>query len=188
MGALQVPNPAIQRTIAAAVLAGGSTLPAARPRSKETVPMTDDYNTRTTPETGAASDDSYAWTEPEAAGNDMGAKAREWLTQLQAMIENLATQAAPVVKEVGAKAAELAALAGDKAGPAAAKAADITGQAGLKLAAKSRDLAAELRRDVTTSKLGDATSETAADVADSVADTAADTAGTADEVTPSGVA
>ena len=58
--------------------------------------MTDDYQTKTTAETGAASADTYAWNEPDAAGNDAGAKAREWLSQLQAMIENLATQAAPV--------------------------------------------------------------------------------------------
>lgn len=150
--------------------------------------MTDDYTTKTDDSTSgtssdasAAGKDSFAWTEPEAATNDAGAKAREWLTQLQAMIENLATQAAPVVKEVGAKAAELAALAGDKAGPAAAKAAEFTGQAGQKLAARSRDLAAELRRDVTGSKLGDTTSETAADMADAASTTV-------DESTPSGVA
>ena len=136
--------------------------------------MTDDYTTKTTGyDTGATTDDSFAWTEPEAKG-DAGAKAREWLSQLQAMIENLATQAAPVVKEVGAKAAELAALAGDKAGPAAQKAAEITGQAGQKLAVKSRELAGELRRDATASKLGDAASETAADVADAAADITTD--------------
>lgn len=132
--------------------------------------MTDDDTTKTTGyDPGAPTDDSFAWTEPEAKG-DAGAKAREWLSQLQAMIENLATQAAPVVKEVGAKAAELAALAGDKAGPAAQKAAELTGQAGQKLAVKSRELAGELRRDATASKLGDAVSETAADVADAAAD------------------
>jgi len=144
--------------------------------------MTDDNTTRTTGyETGTPTDDDFAWTEPEAKG-EAGAKAREWITQLQGMIENLATQAGPVVKEVGAKAAELAALAGEKAGPAAAKAAELTGQAGQKLAVKSRELAGELRRDVTTSKLGDAASETSADVADATADI------TANEQTPSGVA
>ena len=63
-----------------------------------------------------------------------GEQAREWLAQLQAMIENLATQAAPVVREVGIKAAELAAKAGEKAGPVAQRAAELTGQAGHKLA------------------------------------------------------
>lgn len=114
--------------------------------------MTDDMTPRTSaPETSASSDE-FAWTEPEQTGSDTGAKAREWLAQLQAMIENLATQAAPVVKEVGAKAAELAAIAGDKAGPVAQKAAEFTGQAGQKIATKSRDFAAELRRDAAAQK------------------------------------
>lgn len=87
-------------------------------------------------------------------GDDYGAtpdagrdRAKEWLTQLQAMIDNLATHAAPVAREIGAKAAELAAVAGDKAGPVAQRAAELTADAGQKLAARSRDLAAELRRD-----------------------------------------
>lgn len=113
--------------------------------------MTDDMTTKTsTSKTDAGSDD-FAWTEPEQGG-ESGAKAREWLAQLQSMIENLATQAAPIVKEIGAKAAELAAVAGDKAGPVAQKAAEFTGQAGQKIAEKSRDLAVELRRDVAASK------------------------------------
>src|SRR3954471_13217182 len=109
--------------------------------------MTDDMTPKTSGPTSSASSDEFAWTEPEQTGTDSGAKAREWIAQLQAMIENLATQAAPVVKEVAAKAAELAAIAGDKAGPVAHKAAEFTGQAGQKLAEKSREMAAELRRD-----------------------------------------
>jgi len=81
-------------------------------------------------------------------GSGPSGQAREWLTQLQSMIENLATQAAPVVREIGAKAAELAAVAGDKAGPVAQRAAEMTADAGQKLAARSRDLAADLRRDM----------------------------------------
>jgi hypothetical protein len=119
--------------------------------------MTDDTTTKTTGSEAGAGSDEFAWTEPEQTSGDAGAKAREWLTQLQAMIENLATQAAPVVKEVGAKAAELAAIAGDKAGPVARKAAEFTGQAGEKIAEKSRDFAAELRRDVAASKAEGAT-------------------------------
>ena len=115
--------------------------------------MTDDMTPKSDKTTGAGADD-FAWTEPEQGAGDTGAKAREWVAQLQAMIENLATQAAPVVKEVGAKAAELAAIAGDKAGPVAARAAEFTGQAGQKLAERSRDLAAELRRDLASSKSG----------------------------------
>ena len=114
--------------------------------------MTDDMSPKSNRTGSEAGSDEFAWTEPEQGTTDTGAKAREWLAQLQAMIENLATQAAPVVKEISAKAAELAAIAGDKAGPAAQKAAEFTGQAGQKLAVKSRDLAAELRRDAATSK------------------------------------
>jgi len=48
--------------------------------------MTDDYTTKTTGyDAGATTDDSFAWTGPEAKG-DAGAKAREWLSQLQARI------------------------------------------------------------------------------------------------------
>ncbi|HJW20989.1 MAG TPA: hypothetical protein VJ506_01020, partial [Candidatus Limnocylindrales bacterium] len=90
------------------------------------------------PETG----DETFWEEPAAPG-----QGREWMTQLQQMIEQLATQAAPVIREVGAKAAELAALAGEKAGPVAHRAAELTTEAGLKLAERSRDFAAEIRRD-----------------------------------------
>src|SRR5262245_5967126 len=114
--------------------------------------MTDDTTPKTSGKATEATEDEFAWTEPEQAAGDAGVKAREWIAQLQSMIENLATQAAPVVKEIGAKAAELAAVAGDKAGPVAQKAAEYTGQAGQKLAEKSRDLAAELRRDVAASK------------------------------------
>src|SRR5262245_28827296 len=110
-----------------------------------------DQQTTSGPEMGS-SNDSFAWTEPEASTSDRGEKAREWLAQLQAMIENLATQAAPVVREVGAKAAELAAAAGEKAGPVAQKAAEMTGQAGHKLAERSRVLAEELRRDAAAAK------------------------------------
>ena len=72
-----------------------------------------DSKTKAEGEMGSSSDENFAWTEPEATTNTAGQQAREWLTQLQAMIENLATQAAPVVREVGAKAAELAEMAGE---------------------------------------------------------------------------
>lgn len=137
--------------------------------------MTDSMKT-TGPDMGAETDDSFAWTEPEERSGDAGAKAREWIAQLQSMIEQLATTAAPVAREVGAKAAELAALAGEKAGPVAAKAAELTGKAGEKLAVKSHDLADSLRRDAAAAK---ANAETAADAAE---------AATSDEPTASGVA
>lgn len=144
--------------------------------------MTDQKTDSTTPEMGSTSGESFAWTEPEASTTDRGEKAREWLAQLQAMIENLATQAAPVVRDIGAKAAELAAVAGEKAGPVAQRAAEITGQAGQKLAERSRDLAVELRRDAAAAKARAA--GTTSDAADVPADVAEDIA----ESTPSGVA
>ncbi len=81
------------------------------------------------------------------AGDDEASRARgkEWLAQLEQMIESLATQAAPVIREVGAKAAELAALAAEKAGPLAHRAAELTEAAGTKVAERSRHLAEELR-------------------------------------------
>lgn len=117
--------------------------------------MTDEMHTETkdtaTPGTG---DETFAWSaEPESSTTSSG-PAREWLAQLQDMIQNLATQAAPVIREVGIKAAELAAVAGDKAGPVAQKAAELTGQAGQKLASRSRDLAADWRRDQAGSENG----------------------------------
>ena len=72
--------------------------------------------------------------------------ARDFLGQLQAMIDNLATQSAPVIREVGAKAAELAAIAAERAGPLAHRAANVTQDVGSRVAERSRDLAAELRR------------------------------------------
>lgn len=144
--------------------------------------MTDDYTTskKTESGTGSESSDKFAWTEPEPTAG-AGGQAREWLTQLQGMIENLATQAAPVVREVGAKAAELAAIAGEKAGPVAAKAAELTGQAGQKLAEKSRDFATDLRRDAAAAKAGKA--ESAMGDTSSMGETK-----TADEPTTTGVA
>ena len=94
-----------------------------------------------TPKPGSTGDETF-WEESETPG-----QGREWMTQLQQMIDKLATQAGPVVREVGAKAAELAALAGEKAGPVAHRAAELTTEAGLKLADRSRDFAAEIRRD-----------------------------------------
>jgi hypothetical protein len=87
------------------------------------------------------------WSGGEGTESGRSAAGREWMTQLQSMIDNLATTAAPVIKEIGAKAAELAALAGEKAGPFAHRAADVTATAGTKVAERGREVAAELRRD-----------------------------------------
>lgn len=77
-------------------------------------------------------------------------KARElgerWLGQLQEMIEGAGKTAGPILRDVAAKAAELAAVAAQNAGPVAHKAADVTEHVGDRLAARSKDLAADLRR------------------------------------------
>ena len=68
------------------------------------------------------------------------------LVQLQQMIDTLATQAGPVMREVAAKSAELAAIAGEKAGPLAYKAAGVTQIVGQRVATRSKEYAADLRR------------------------------------------
>jgi hypothetical protein len=85
------------------------------------------------------------WTPPPPASANE-ARFRDWIAQLQAMIDGVATAAAPHVREIAAKAAELAAKAGDAAGPVAKKAAGVTSDVGQKVAAKSRDFAADMRR------------------------------------------
>lgn len=91
--------------------------------------------------------DTAAGSGPEGDDEASRARAKEWLAQLEQMIESLATQAAPVIRQVGAKAAELAALAAEKAGPLAHRAAELTEVAGTKVAERSRHLAEELRRE-----------------------------------------
>jgi hypothetical protein len=91
--------------------------------------------------------DDDSTTNPTDAGQGAGAAAERMLGQLQSMIDSIATQATPVVKQVGAKAAELAAAAADRAGPIAHKAADATAGASVKIASRSREFAADLRRD-----------------------------------------
>jgi hypothetical protein len=114
------------------------------PRSEENV-MTDTNPSSNDP--GRSTGDSGAWSTGEGSESGRGTAGREWVAQLQSMIDNLATNAAPVVREIGAKAAELAALAGEKAGPFAHRAADVTATAGTKVAERGREVAAELRRD-----------------------------------------
>jgi hypothetical protein len=109
--------------------------------------MPDQAEPGPTPEAAGPADETFGWTTSGADAKGAAGPAREWLTQLQTMIENLAEQAGPVIRDVGIKAAELAALAGEKAGPVAHRAAEVTAEAGHRLAEKSRDLAAELRRE-----------------------------------------
>jgi methionine synthase I (cobalamin-dependent) len=102
---------------------------------------------------------------PDAgADGSANAKGREWLSQLEAMIQDIATQAAPVARQVAAKAAELTAVAAVKAGPFAQKAAEVTTDAGQKLADRAQSLAAELRGEG-TGTTADEVLETDADVA-----------------------
>jgi len=91
--------------------------------------------------------------------------------------DSIATQATPVVKQVGAKAAELAAAAADRAGPIAHKAADATAGASVKIASRSREFAADLRRD-SNGHGGTATAEKT-DIAGELRDETASTQGDA---------
>jgi hypothetical protein len=91
--------------------------------------------------------------EPASGGSprrEQVEKARElgerWLGQLQVMIEEAGKTAGPVLRDVAAKAAELAAVAAENAGPVAHKAASVTEHVGDRLAARSKDLAADLRK------------------------------------------
>jgi hypothetical protein len=68
------------------------------------------------------------------------------VSQLQQMIEQVATAATPALKEVAAKAAELAASAAVHAGPIAHKVANQADRAGKVVASKGRDLASDLRQ------------------------------------------
>ncbi len=109
-----------------------------------------DETTNQQDSTKAAADETFAWTADADTGGDserLSSSAREWLSQLQSMIENIAEQAGPVLRQVSAKAAELAVVAGEKAGPVAARAAELTAEAGTRIAERSRDIAADLRRD-----------------------------------------
>jgi hypothetical protein len=121
--------------------------------------MTDETATTkdTTEPTEPTADETFGFTgegAPEPGDQGPASTAREWLAQLQSMIENVTEQAGPVLRDVSAKAAELAAAAGEKAGPVAARAAELTAEAGSRIAERSRDLAAELRRDQAARQAG----------------------------------
>jgi hypothetical protein len=107
-----------------------------------------------TKEPAGPTDETFSWQgadtadagmEAEAETGSTSDRAREWLSQLEVMIGNIAEQAAPVVREVGAKAAELAAVAADRAGPVAHRAADWFDEKGPAAAERARRLAADLR-------------------------------------------
>jgi hypothetical protein len=134
----------------------------------------------TDPSSDTNRDESFGWTDPEGhqAGHGSATPAERMLAQLQSMIDSIATQAAPVVKQVGAKAAELAAAAADRAGPIAHKAADATAGASVKIASRSREFAADLRRG-SNGHGGAATAERTTDIAGELKHETASTKGDA---------
>ena len=89
-----------------------------------------------------------AGTNGANGADNASAKGREWLAQLETMINDVTTQAAPVARQVAAKAAELTAVAAIKAGPFAQRAANVTTDASQKLAERANNLAAELRGEI----------------------------------------
>ena len=117
-----------------------------------------------TPAAGESSENEPTGQSPL---RDQAGRARElgerWVGQLQEMIDQAGRQAGPVLRDVAAKAAELAAVAAENAGPVAHKAANVTGTVGDKLAARSKDLAADLRRAAEASRQSTAADNSAAD-------------------------
>ena len=98
-----------------------------------------------TDQTPPFADEPAADAPHEGEGAGASTRGKEWLAQLEAMIQQISTQAAPVARQVGAKAAELAAIAAVKAGPAAQKAAELTTEYGQRFAERAQSVAAELR-------------------------------------------
>ena len=84
---------------------------------------------------------------------------REMVTQLQAMIDSVTVQATPIVRDVAAKAAELAAVAAERAGPLAHRAAEVTDRVGVRVAARSKEMAADLRRSQAGEQGGSTTAD-----------------------------
>jgi hypothetical protein len=82
----------------------------------------------------------------EPAARHGSSRQKEMLHQVQEMIDQLGREARPVMREFAAKSAELAALAAQRAGPLAAKAAEKTQVYGERFAARSKEVAADLRR------------------------------------------
>jgi len=91
-------------------------------------------------------EDQAGGTAPTGRREQARELGERWVGQLQEMIDQAGRQAGPVLREVAAKAAELAAVAAEHAGPVAHKAADVTEHVGDRLATRSKDLAADLRR------------------------------------------
>ncbi len=109
---------------------------------------------------GAQGTSGAGWQSSDWKVGESG--ARDWVGQLQGMIDNVAEHAGPVLREVAAKAAELAAVAAENAGPALHRAADVTTDVGHKVAVRSKGYAAELRRQQAEQAAPDEAAETSA--------------------------
>lgn len=93
------------------------------------------------------------WSQGRSRRRGVHFGGAERFGQVQTIIEDLAhqarpvaRQAVPVLREIAAKAAELAAIAAEHAGPLARRAAEVTQDVGVRVAARSREVASDLRR------------------------------------------
>jgi hypothetical protein len=90
-----------------------------------------------------------AWgTEEPLPGSGSGRPTidvQQMLSQLQGMIDQVATATSPALREVAAKAAELAASAAHRAGPWVISIASRTDQVSQAVAGRAEQLATELR-------------------------------------------
>jgi hypothetical protein len=101
-------------------------------------------------ETGETGEQTSTWSTSSTSGEgvDPESAGAKMVSQLQAMIDSIATQATPVAKQIGLKAAELTAAAADRAGPIAHRAGDVAADASGKLAVRSREFADAIRREL----------------------------------------
>jgi hypothetical protein len=118
--------------------------------------MTETINPTPTDEPKA--DETFTWTNeaPDAAKGAGASTAASILDSVREVVDelaeraaptvrDLADRAAPTVREFSARAAELTAVAADRAAPFAKRVGEVTADASGKLAAKSREWAADLR-------------------------------------------
>ena len=126
------------------------------------------------PAEAAAGQDALVPSQPaeDTAAPEPNAAVR----QLESMLQNLSSYAKPVLRQIAVRAAEVAAKAADAAGPVAQRAADLTEDVSGRLAAKSREIAADLR--------GDASSEAAAASAGSAGSEPSEGSDTSPDETP----
>lgn len=143
----------------------GSREPGTEPTAVPESALPDEPLAEAASDAGSAGD---GWGEGEKTETVTG---REWLSQLQKMIDDVATQAAPVARQVAAKAAELAAAGAAAAGPLAHKAADVTSDVSAKLADRATQLAKDLR-SAEAEAAADDTNGTGADATNGTGDVA----------------